>query len=76
MTGISDDPMFGSTPMTRAFAKFASFTPLREISVYPGRWSELMNRASRAQTIEELSEPDRRLLLDAEREAARQKINE
>jgi hypothetical protein len=72
MVGISDEPLFGSTPMTQAFAKYAYFAPLRDIAIYPGQWSTLMNRASRAQTIDQLSESDRRLLLDAEREAVKQ----
>jgi len=75
MVGLWDEQPFGSTPMTRAFAKYSAFPPLREISANPGLWSELMNRASRAQKIDDLSEFDRQLLLNAEREAARQQIN-
>lgn len=71
MASTSDEPVFGSTPATREFAKFSRFSPLREI--LPGEWSRLMGRASLVQTVDELPKSDQRLLLEAKKEAAKEK---
>lgn len=60
-----NEPVFGSTRMTRLFAQYKDVSPIMFISRDPGKWSELMNRASRAETPEELTEQDRLLLLQA-----------
>lgn len=52
--------------MTRAFAEVSLYSPLQEITA--GEWSRLMGRASLVQTIDELSDSDRRLLLEARKE--------
>jgi hypothetical protein len=65
MSNQANEPIFGSTRMTRLFAQYKDISPIMVISRDPGRWSELMNRASRAETPDELSESDRLLLLQA-----------
>lgn len=62
-------PPFGGSEMTRAFALLRRFPPLDGVFRYPGRWSELLARAGRAATVDELSETDRAMLLAAERAA-------
>lgn len=59
------EPLFGSTPMTQAFAKYRTYEPIASIARYPGKWSELLNRASLAQTVDDLSEEDATMLADA-----------